>query len=120
MAAWDLLLDPQMIDAGYWRWTPETPVMPGIPDIPARNFVAWFAIGVVMVAVLDRLPGPGGDRVTRVDDRLPIALYLWAYASSVLAHLAFFGRPAVAVVGGLGMGVVALPLLLRSRLGRTA
>jgi hypothetical protein len=33
----------------------------------------------------------------------------------VLANLAFFGRPAVALTGGIGMGLVALPLLRRLR-----
>ena len=37
------------------------------------------------------------------------ALYLWAYGSSVLAHVVFFGRPGSALVGGLVMGAVALP-----------
>ena len=41
---------------------------------------------------------------------MPYALYLWTYASSVLALAAFFGLPAAALWGGLGMGAVALPL----------
>ena len=46
------------------------------------------------------------------DDTVPYALYLWTYASSVLAHAAFFGLPASALWGGLGMGLVAVPLVL--------
>ena len=43
-------------------------------------------------------------------DAVPYALYLWTYASSVLALAAFFGLPAAALWGGLGMGAVAVPL----------
>ena len=39
-----------------------------------------------------------------------LAFYLWTYASSVLAHLAFFGLAGAALWGGLVMGVVAVPL----------
>ncbi len=33
-----------------------------------------------------------------------LALYLWTYASSVLAHAVFLGLPASAAWGALGMG----------------
>jgi putative membrane protein len=42
-----------------------------------------------------------------------LALYLWTYASSVLAHAVFLGLPASAAWGGLGMGAVAVPLAVR-------
>ena len=47
-----------------------------------------------------------------------LALYLWTYASSVLAHAVFLGLPASARLGRAGMAVVAVPLavtLLRAR-----
>jgi putative membrane protein len=43
---------------------------------------------------------------------LPLALYVWTYASSLLANLVFFGRPTVALAGGVAMGV---PMILLSR-----
>jgi putative membrane protein len=43
------------------------------------------------------------------DDRQPGLLYLWTYASSVLANAVFFDRPEVALAGGVVMGLVALP-----------
>jgi putative membrane protein len=39
-----------------------------------------------------------------------LALYLWTYYSSVLAHAVFLRLPASALWGGLGMGLVAVPL----------
>jgi putative membrane protein len=91
------------------------------------NFAGWFVVSLLLVALLDRLldgrPGSAGVRTRRVDgvtgvrtrrvgggDGVPVAVYLWTYVSSVMAHALFFGRPSVALVGGLVMGVVAVPL----------
>jgi uncharacterized membrane protein len=105
LATWDLFLDPQMVDAGHLVWLGGGPT---VLDIPVSNFAGWFVTAILMMALLWRA---GGD--VPADDRVPHALYLWVYASSVLAHLVFFGLPASALVGGLGMGAVVL-LFLRS------
>jgi putative membrane protein len=42
-----------------------------------------------------------------------LALYLWTYYSSVLAHAVFLGLPASAGWGALGMGLIAVPLTVR-------
>lgn len=117
LTAWDVFLDPQMVDAGHWSWADPTPSLPGVEDVPVTNFAGWLVVALVMCAALDRVvarrPGRGSDR-----DALPLTVLLWTYASSVLANAAFFGRPPVAVVGGLLMGTVAVPLavlLLRRR-----
>jgi putative membrane protein len=52
------------------------------------------------------------------DVRLPFVLLGWTYFSSVLANLVFFGRPAVALAGGLGMGSVLACALLRAAQSR--
>ena len=62
-------------------------------------------LSLVVMAVLSRLPDPRVD----ADDRVPAVLFLWTFASSVLANVVFFGRPGVALVGGLVMGAVAVP-----------
>ncbi|GAC1325464.1 MAG: carotenoid biosynthesis protein [Mycobacteriales bacterium] len=119
LASWDLFLDPQMVEAGHWRWAHPTPALPGIPGIPATNFAGWLAVAVVMMALLWRLlPDPPTGRSP--DDRVPAALYLWTYASSVLADLAFFHRPGVALVGAVGMGLVAVPYAVALRTDRPA
>ena len=109
LAAWDLFLDPQMVDAGYWTWAHPAPALPLVPGVPVTNYAGWLLVAVVMVGLLDgALPrtavphgtGPSGPAA---------ALYLWAYGSSVLAHVAFFDRPGAALVGGIGMGALALP-----------
>jgi len=115
LASWDLFLDPQMVEAGHWRFADVQASLPGAPDIPVSNYLGWLVVATFMVGVLQLL----GRR--RADNRVPAALFLWTYASSVLANGLFFGRPTTALVGGLGMGLVAVPYaghLLRARATR--
>jgi putative membrane protein len=104
LASWDLFLDPQMVRAGHWSWADATP---GLQGIPLTNYAGWLLVSVLLMAILDRIVPWAGS------DSQPLTLYLWTYGSSVLANLAFFDRPGVAIAGGVGMGLVALPLLGR-------
>jgi putative membrane protein len=129
LATWDLFLDPQMVDAGHWRWRPSSGALgTTLNAIPLSNAVGWLAVATVLVATLDVLadpsrpdpsrpgpsrpragwPGTAGNRrvASPPNDTLPFALLGWTYASSLLANLAFFHRPAVALAGGVGMGSV--------------
>ena len=109
LAAWDVFLDPQMVEAGHWRWSDVEVGMPFAPEVPVSNSLGWLLVGVVLMALLQRLPRRPAD------DRVPAALFLWTYASSVLAFAVFFDRPGVALSGGLAMGAVAVPYALRLR-----
>jgi putative membrane protein len=106
LAAWDIFLDPQMVAEGYWRWAAAGPAFAGIP---LANFAGWLLTAAVMMTLLALVVPP--DRPA--GDALPLALYLWTYVGSVLANAVFFDRPAVALAGGLAMGVPAL-LLVRA------
>jgi putative membrane protein len=101
LAAWDLFLDPQMVREHYWTW--DDPHA-GLNGIPLTNHVAWLVVALLIAALLP---------ARRADDRLPLALFLWVWGSSVLANLAFFHRPGVALAGGLAMAVVGVPLVVR-------
>jgi uncharacterized membrane protein len=109
LATWDLFLDPQMVDAGLWVWLGGGPTLLGIP---LSNFAGWVLTAVLMMAALwpaiERAPHRRGDPVV-------YALYLWVYASSVMAHAVFFGLPGSALVGGLGMGVVVVAFAVAVR-----
>jgi putative membrane protein len=113
LASWDVFLDPQMVDAGHWTWADPTPALPGVSGIPLTNFAGWLVVALLLVAALDvALPRADSTPSRSPEDLVPGALYLWTYASSVLAHAVFFGRPPVALVGGIAMGLVAVPYAL--------
>ncbi|WP_424186932.1 carotenoid biosynthesis protein [Actinokineospora sp. G85] len=107
LASWDVFLDPQMVDAGHWSWVHPTPALPGVEGVPLTNFAGWLLVAVTMVTLLHRLvPADAGTDLRA--GPAPV-MYLWTYGSSVWAHAFFFGRPGVALVGGVLMGVVAAP-----------
>jgi len=108
LASWDVFLDPQMVDAGNWYWLDPTPALPGVPGIPVSNFAGWLLVALVMIAALDRVMAAR----PATDDRLPLTLWLWTFLSSTMAAAVFFGRPSVALVGGVLMGLVGVPLIV--------
>jgi carotene biosynthesis associated membrane protein len=107
LASWDLFLDPQMVAEGHWTWTVTGPTLPGIDAIPLQNFVGWLLVSLVIMLVLDRLPRRRTDGAE--GDGVPALMYLWTYVSSILLNAVFLGRPAVALWGGVVMGLVAVP-----------
>jgi putative membrane protein len=112
LAAWDLFLDPQMVAAGHWTWAHPRPGLPGVPDVPLTNAAGWLLVGVVMTAVLDRvLPGAPPRASAASAEVLPAGLLAWTWLGSTLANLAFFGRPWVALYGGLALGALVVPYL---------
>jgi len=108
LASWDLFLDPQMVGQGYWTWPQSSWELPGIPGIPLQNFLGWLLAGIVLMWLLDRLPRK------LVSDEVPTVLLAWVFASNVIGNLVFFGRPGVALWGGICMGVIVVPWLWKS------
>ena len=54
-AAWDVVLDPQMVQAGYWTWAHPEPGLPGIDTVPLTNLAGWLLAGAVLMTLLDLL-----------------------------------------------------------------
>jgi putative membrane protein len=103
LTAWDLFLDPQMVAEGFWRWT-----RPGrYRGVPLTNFGGWFAAGVAVMAILDRVLPP--------DDPAPdlVAEYAVMAAMETVGFAAFFRDGVVAVVGGLTMLPIAVASVAR-------
>lgn len=113
LMAWDVFLDPMMIELGGWTWSQPTSDLPFLTGIPVQNFLGWFGLGVIVTAVLLLLPRP------RASKAQPSVMYLWVYASSVVGNAFYFDRPEVAVAGGIAMGVIALPFAWRLWTART-
>jgi len=103
LASWDLFLDPQMVAARHWRFAH--------PGVPVSNYLGWLLVAAVLIALVTRLPWHDAPAGT------PVVLFLWTWLGSTLANAAFFHRPATALAGFLGMGLVGVPLLRRLRCG---
>jgi uncharacterized membrane protein len=112
LAAWDLFLDPQMVAEGYWTWRSPHPALPGVPGVPIGNYLGWLGFAILLMTAL-AVAGGEKIRTPRPGDAPILALWLWTYASSVLAHAVFLDLPASAAWGGVLMGAVVLPLVPR-------
>lgn len=115
LASWDLFLDPQMVAEGHWTWADPEPALPGVPGVPVGNYVGWLVVALLMMALLRLATGQDGSASGRTRepwsaDHPMYALYLWTYASSILAHAVFLDLPGSALWGALAMAGVALPL----------
>ncbi|QBS44072.1 carotenoid biosynthesis protein [Nocardia sp. CS682] len=118
---WDLFLDPQMVADGQWTWCDQSSGLPGIAEIPYTNYLGWFTVALLMGGLLTvwerAAPGPVGmsepaaglDTVARF--AVPVAVFLWTWLGSVLAHAVFLGLPFSAGYGGIGLAALGLPLL---------
>ncbi|QIS02832.1 carotenoid biosynthesis protein [Nocardia brasiliensis] len=122
---WDLFLDPQMVADGQWSWCDTDAGPPGLAHIPYTNYLGWFAVALVMGALLSvwARVAPGSSarlddtpsRSADVDALVPVAVFLWTWLGSALAHAVFLGLPYSALYGGVGLGLLGVPLLLRYR-----
>ncbi|TNU75081.1 carotenoid biosynthesis protein [Miniimonas arenae] len=129
LTAWDVFLDPQMVDAGNWGWANPEPSLPGTPGIPLTNYAGWLGVSFAMAVLISAsytwarraaTPGAGdvGTRATQWPDAIPYAVYVWTWLTCVAGNLTFWPRPSVALAGGLAMGVIAVPLLVTLWRGR--
>jgi putative membrane protein len=107
-AAWDVVLDPQMVQAGYWRWAHPEPGLPGIDTVPLTNLAGWLVAGLLLMTLLDLLV----QRTARagppaVGDAAPLLTLGWMTLGGALAHAGWLDLPGSAVWGV----VLALPML---------
>ncbi|MEU6561883.1 carotenoid biosynthesis protein [Nocardia nova] len=107
---WDLYLDPQMVADGQWRWCSALPGLPGSAAVPYGNYLGWFAVTAVMTSLIIALERRCPARLSA--PAVPIAVLLWTWFGSGLAHAAFLGLPASAGYGLAGLGIVAIPVLV--------
>jgi uncharacterized membrane protein len=121
LAGWDVVLDPQMVQAGYWTWAHPHPGLPGIGTVPLTNLAGWLLAGVVLMALLDlpvertALPGP-----PRIGDGAPLLALGWMTLGGALAHAGWLGLPGSAAWGAaLGAAVLVALAVQHRRAVRT-
>ena len=110
MVAWDVFLDPQMVQDGHWRWADPQPGLPGVEGVPLTNYAGWCFVGLVLMLVLSVVL-PRDDPPSQADESVPALLLGWTWVGYVLGNLFWFGTPSVAVVGGLALGLLVVPYL---------
>lgn len=124
LASWDVFLDPQMVNEGYWVWLSDQPGLPGIEYIPLVNYAGWLLVSLVLIGAITLLPTARNvEPWSWTAEGVPALLYGWTWLGGIVANAIFLGRPAVAAWGGILMGIVAVPYLfgvLRDGLRTTA
>ncbi len=95
MTAWDLFLDPQMVQWGFWVW--ESPK--GYFGIPWSNYGGWLLTGFLVTLVVR-------PHRYNLPQKPLIFIYgiVWFLQSIGLAI--FWGQPGPALVGSVVMGAI--------------
>ena len=107
-AAWDVVLDPQLVQAGYWTWAHPQPSLPGIDTVPLTNLAGWLLAGLVLMTLLDVLVERTAVEPLRTGDGAPLLVLAWMTLGGALAHAGWLGLPGSAVWGVL----LAVPALV--------
>lgn len=98
ITAWDLFLDPQMVEWGFWEWEQTAG---GYFGVPWSNYAGWLLTGVVVTLLV---------RPYRYE--LPIVPLLTVYGVvwflQSIGLAVFWGQPGPALVGFLAMGALLL------------
>jgi len=119
-AAWDVVLDPQMVQAGYWTWAHPRPGLPGIDTVPLTNLAGWLLAGLLLMGLLDLLVARSsvGD-APRIGAVAPLLALGWMTLGGSLAHAGWLGLPGSAAWGaGLAVPVLLVLLVQERRSGR--
>ncbi|MGY1746238.1 carotenoid biosynthesis protein [Blastococcus sp. SYSU D00695] len=105
-AGWDVVLDPQMVQAGYWTWAHPSPGLPGIDTVPLTNLGGWLLAGLVLMPLLDALVARTAT-APRTGDGPAFAALAWMTLGGALAHVGWLGLPGSAAWGA----ILSLPVL---------
>lgn len=117
LMAWDLFLDPQMVDAGRWSWKFTGPSIPFEKEIPLSNSAGWLFTGMGLMALL-HWALPKGRRKHGASLAIPNIFLGWTLFSGIIGNFFFFHRPGVALVAGALFGAVLAPYFFALRFGR--
>ena len=105
ITAWDLFLDPQMVEWGFWEWEHTAG---GYFGIPWSNYAGWLLTGIVVTLL-----------VRPYRHNLPIVPLLTVYGVvwflQSIGLAVFWGQPGPALVGALAMGALLLWAILSYR-----
>jgi uncharacterized membrane protein len=120
-AAWDVVLDPQMVQAGYWTWAHPEPGLPGIDTVPLTNLGGWLLAGAVLMALLDVLVARTAvGTAPRGGDTAPLLALGWMTLGGALAHAGWLGLPGSAAWGAALAVPIVGTLVVQHRRARSS
>lgn len=107
LTAWDVFLDPQMVNEGYWKWA----AAGWYRGIPLTNYVGWLVGGAVVMSILEYAL-PHHDTPL---NRTPVVHYAAVGVLETVAFAFFFDDWVVAAAGAVAMVPVSMAALVRLR-----
>ena len=108
--AWDVYLDPMMVDWRFWEWERKGPYV----GIPLVNFAGWFGVALVITAGIGLLSFLGIPDLTSPANTMPLVLvYLITWPLMLVGQFVFWRLRISAIAGFIAMGAIAVPVLLR-------
>jgi uncharacterized membrane protein len=110
-AGWDVVLDPQMVQAGYWTWAHPSPGLPGIDTVPLTNLAGWLLAGAVLMTLLDLVARASVPGAPRISGAAPLIALAWMTLGGALAHAGWLGLPGSAA-WGTALAVPVLAVLI--------
>ena len=113
-AAWDVVLDPQLVQAGYWTWAHPSPGLPGIDTVPLTNLAGWVLAGLVLMTLLEVLVVRTATP-PRIGAAAPLVGLGWMTLGGALAHVGWLDLPGSAAWGALLAVPVLVALAVRRR-----
>ena len=112
MTAWDLALDPQMVEEGYWTWHTEGAFF----GIPVQNFVGWLlttsTVYLMYRLIETRLSPASWGPSSTLFSQLPLILY-GMLAIGYTVGYSLKNRPALALIVFFTMVTPCLVALIR-------
>jgi uncharacterized membrane protein len=117
--AWDFMIDPMFSSYGYWVWTGQFLPLPELDGIPLTNFVGWFVLVALMIALCLWIISPSRNEsrsslLVRNNNRDSVIAYVMLLFDGVIANYSL-GHYAV-----IGLGLVAMLGFLLLALRRAA
>jgi uncharacterized membrane protein len=117
-AGWDVVLDPQLVQGGYWTWSDPHPGLPGIPTVPLTNLAGWLLAGGVLMTLLSLLVSRMSVPAPEIGNAAPLLAIAWMTLGGSLAQAGWLGLTGSAVWGvALAVPVLAT-LAVQHRAGR--
>jgi uncharacterized membrane protein len=102
MTAWDVAMDPMMVQGGHWVWEVEGPYF----GVPLQNYWGWWLTTFTVFVLFWPLARGNGHPARGKDDRWAVISYCLMGLSTVLACL---DPDIVTVLGGAALaGIFAM------------